>query len=1232
MSDPTREADRTLESARFQIRARLGSGGMGIVYDAFDTERGIRVALKTLRNATPDALFRFKQEFRALADVRHPNLVTLYELLCIDDEWLFTMELIDGVDLLTYLRPSQGDPHQQPTETLPTGARPPGAAPESSSDDAGAPPVDPERVRATFRQLALGLHALHETGHVHRDVKPSNVLVTRDGRAVLLDFGVIGIHDAESETAARRHVVGTPRYMSPEQMRTSAGLSPASDWYAFGLVLYEALTGRRAFAGSFDTLLAAKRNEMYRPPMEVVPTIPDDLDGLCRDLLRADPPARAGFRQVLESLGGARPAAEPTPAAAPALVGREAERAALDAALARVRAGEGGVVYVLGDSGMGKSSLVSSFLDRVGAGGSCLVLAGRCHEHEAVPYKGVDRLIDELSRALALLPADRARAVLPDDVLALAKVFPVLRRLDAVAESPPRYVGLPDPFELRRRAFAALRELLARLAAPAPVVLFIDDFQWTDPDSATLLAELMTPPDVPPLLLIISSRREDQAMVELLRSKLPAAPAPWSSMIELGPLDARAARALVEAAALDGLAPDRLVRDSGGNPYFMQELLRTARGLGSGAPALTLDELLVQRASGLPRGARALLELIVVAGKPTPTPVLRAALAKLTEEPFGTALHQVSGHQLLRSRQLDDQDLLEPYHDRIRESLIAATTEEHRRTLHRTLAGAMQRVPDVDVEALAGHLEGAGEAIAAADGYARAAAAAAESLAFDRAALLYRRSLDLAPSSDVDGAERFAALADALANAGHGAEAAEAYQRTVALLEAVEPAHPLVQRCRARAAEELLRSGRIDEGLEALRAALAPVGLGLPRRDLPAVLWNRIRIRLRGTRFEPRPPEEISERDLMRMELAASAAAALSNTAHLKGALFQSQHLLEALRSGHVAHVARGIGFEAIFASLQRRPARPRIARLLEQASELAERVGDPLTVGLVHGSRGLSAYQLGDLETCVESCRQATTLVRERCTGAWFVINAIEMYELWALYYLGRLTELSRRVSSQLRAAGTHGDRYLVAMLSTGLPNQTWLMRNDLQGARHAAREAMHGWSRSGYHLQHYWDWYAMTNADLYAGDGAAASRRLAAGWGAMRSSLLLNIPMVCAEAFDLRARAALAAGSVGDARAAVRTLRRSPLAIGQTLAAMHAAGIAELLGRKDDAVGELRRAHDLATEARLGLHRAAIGARLGTLEGDAARRGDALAWMRGEGIVDPLRFLGLLYPCRPG
>ncbi|HEX6839460.1 MAG TPA: AAA family ATPase, partial [Polyangia bacterium] len=474
-------------TTRFQLRRKIGEGGMGVVWEAVDKERLTNVALKTLRTLAPDALLRFKHEFRALQDVSHPNLVSLGELVEEGGQWFFTMELVRGVPLLKWVRPHDDFGAAEVTTTGPSPPRAGSPAPTPLGT------FDEVRMRAAFAQLAEAVAALHARGLVHRDVKPSNVLVTEAGRVVLLDFGVV----AEAAAHGDGVVVGTAAYMAPEQA-SGAPVSAAADWYAFGAVLHQALTGRIP-------------NAPNASPRAFAPELPVDLDVLCRALTAADPAARPTDAEVLALLGVSAPSAVPHAAG---FVGRAGELAALHEAFAAARAQTTALV-VYGESGVGKSALVRRFIDELRAGApDALVLAARCYERESVHYKAVDGAIDALARWLSSLWPDELERLLPSELALAAELFPVLLRVDAIAdlERAPALAAAPeDPHELRNRAFAALRALFAAVGATRPLVLALDDLQWADADSLALIAELVRAPDAPRLLLVLTMRATDEA-------------------------------------------------------------------------------------------------------------------------------------------------------------------------------------------------------------------------------------------------------------------------------------------------------------------------------------------------------------------------------------------------------------------------------------------------------------------------------------------------------------------------------------------------------------------------------------------------------------------------------------------------------------------------------------------------------------------------------------------------
>src|SRR6266542_1567547 len=188
------------DTDRFTVRRRLGSGGFGTVYEVYDNERSSVVALKALRRADPHTIYRFKHEFRNLADIVHPNLATLYELISEDEQWFLTMELVRGVDFLEYVRGSQAPPRSTTVAPASLADIEPTRWDwnRSSNDDdavsrshrpAHVAPARIDNLRTALRQLAEGIHTLHQHGILHCDIKPSNVLVSEEGRVVLLDFG-----------------------------------------------------------------------------------------------------------------------------------------------------------------------------------------------------------------------------------------------------------------------------------------------------------------------------------------------------------------------------------------------------------------------------------------------------------------------------------------------------------------------------------------------------------------------------------------------------------------------------------------------------------------------------------------------------------------------------------------------------------------------------------------------------------------------------------------------------------------------------------------------------------------------------------------------------------------------------------------------------------------------------------------------------------------------------------
>jgi eukaryotic-like serine/threonine-protein kinase len=320
--------------------------------------------LKTLRSMSADGLLRFKREFRDFLDLAHPNLISLGELFSEGRDWFFTMELVEGMTFLDWVRPSpNGKPASFSTASLtsPSARTVPEFTPRLR--DALWAPLDLTRLRSALAQLVEGVMALHAAEKVHRDIKPSNVLVAPDGRVVLLDYG-LATEARREEQLSSTDVVGTIEYMAPEQA-AARPIGPPADWYAVGVMLYEALTGEVPFAGAALEVLMNKQRLEPTPPSALQPSVPPELDRLAVELLRFDPARRPDGPEILRRLGVApvtidRNASRPSLTSAPPFIGRAAELVELRAAYEASRKGAV-TVHVHGESGVGKSALVRRF-------------------------------------------------------------------------------------------------------------------------------------------------------------------------------------------------------------------------------------------------------------------------------------------------------------------------------------------------------------------------------------------------------------------------------------------------------------------------------------------------------------------------------------------------------------------------------------------------------------------------------------------------------------------------------------------------------------------------------------------------------------------------------------------------------------------------------------------------------------------------------------------------------
>ena len=300
--------------------------------------------------------------------------------------------------------------------------------------------------------------------------------------------------------------------------------------------------------------------------------------------------------------------------------------------------------------------------------------------------------------------------------------------------------------------------------------------------------------------------------------------------------------------------------------------------------------------------------------------------------------------------------------------------------IHGRLARTYELKGDVDPEILVEHWRGAGRLNRAGDHAAVAAEHASNAFAFDRAARLYRIALELGERPAADRQRMRAQLADALANGGRGAEAAEAF------LEAAEGANTAdALELRRRAAECWLHTGHFDQGVDAIREVLASAGLSIsktPRRALGSLLPRRLWLRVRGLGYTRRDPTQVATEVLTRIDILRSVATGLSMIDVIHGADFNTRHVLAALRAGEPHRVARALAVESAHSSTGGGKTKARTLRLAAAATALATELADPHAIGLAKAVSGIGAFLRGEWRAARDLCREADQVLRDSTRG----------------------------------------------------------------------------------------------------------------------------------------------------------------------------------------------------------------------------------------------------------
>ncbi len=780
----------------------IGHGGMGVVYSAIDKKNNEAVAIKVGKTGNGNTDF-IKREFRTLAKIRHPNLVVLKELHQSGGTVFFSMEHVEGDSF-------NSTSVTQKKEGVPW-------LPDQLSELCGR-----------LLDLAGGIDFLHRSGYAHCDIKPSNILVTPSGRVVILDLGLAQSFQRQRNRQGQGFG-GTSAYMSPEQA-SGEPVRAASDWFSFGVVMFETLFGCKPFQGDpLDVLFDKLAGNAAVPSSEETGVDPS-LSNLCLGLLNPEPTERPGVEEIRQCLGAF--SKEPkvslrTPAAQAGFFGRRQELRQLNRRLVDSRhAHNPTLVFVEGKSGVGKTQLIQKFLENYRDASESIIVSGRCYENERIPYKAIDAVVGELAIQWRLL--DQPGAVSPPLINAISSVF---KGFAGSFDSPHEVSNTTKTVE---EGLAAVLQALS--AEGRNIIIFIDDVQWADADSGELLCEMIR--DVP--LLLICSHRPMQRPNQFFRhlSKELANPLQGGRTLQrvnVGPFSDQDAERFLDRnfPSLNKQVLKKTISASAGVPMFLTSLAEQLHTM----PADQIESNSLDWARNLGPQEERLLQFVCASGYPLPQSI--AFQASGISHDSEACVSDLASRRLVTLSQSDGELMLTPFHDMIRESIYSKLDAQQRKTVHASIATVSEEKPGVPPDRLAFHFRAAGDRAKCCQYSIAAGDVAAKSRAFDEAVRAYKDALEHFVGTNKENQFLKQKLASSLGQLGRSSEAGDLYFE---LAELEEGGHQFLQ----QAAYQYCVAGRIDDALQGFERLLKPWGYNIFDSEV-SVLWRLAWLRLKLT-------------------------------------------------------------------------------------------------------------------------------------------------------------------------------------------------------------------------------------------------------------------------------------------------------------------------------------------------------------------------------------------------
>lgn len=1229
---------------RYTLEETLGMGTYGQVFSAWDNVRSHRVALKILRDVSPAALLRFKHEFRALNDLRHPNLVRVFKLGRDRHIWFIAMELVRGVPFTqptTNVR-TLNDPqvHSEETAWLEPRTRPKHLPSHTANtltiDDSITPIFDLYTVRDRMLQLSQGISALHRMHIIHCDLKPSNILVTQQGRVVILDFGV---SQNVSPLGAHQHhdglYAGTRAYMAPEVLHT-AQTTPAFDWYAVGMMLAELLTGHHAsilsstpYPTLCDCFIQAKQSH---------PSYQELLD-LALALLHPDPERRASYKEVLAACKAS--AIEDQPAhyhAQTAFVGREHELARLHQSYQNFLEGTPETIIIEGPHGSGKSALCRQFLQEIILSKSpAYVLFARCKSDELLGYRAFDEVVDGLAAVLRALPKEEREHLQPLCTPALTSLFPALRSIHPSGQ----LTAAPTPTsEFKEDALYALHELLAEVAHRRRLIIWVDDIHNADRDSLRWIARIFGPGVRPHALLLLTQQpratlAHDPVDIRTLGYAVPR--------ISLQTFNESTARAAVKLWLSPAMAKrpaliDEIVTLGQGRPDALRSLCRYADYVQHFPRDITLAQLIENRIRQLSQLERELLSIIALALGPVDIRmIMRLCDARPVD--IDQALYWLSRKMLIRSATTIDDEHYEVWDQSVYHAVRQLLDAETQQDLHRRFAEMGEQLEDMRPATLLTHLTRARD-FARAESYALQRAAASERAgAWESAAELYNLLLQLHQTQDKQTPTALTLRAiDCQLRTGR-LPAAAALMAALAERLPRDEAYAL----HLRAAETYTLCGMPAEGNAQTRRAQRLTGRDYfirpiaPQLVRVAALRAKIEMRIRMldiSKLTDAPLEPTHETLLGTLRVSGIE---LGLTDATRAFEFSLRELDLALDLNRKLPIARAL---ASFCSLNAGgglPQQQRAYRWLDLAQRLTGTSKDQLTEEWIKICRYTVDYQMGHYKHMWERLDQSHQWLTKNASHQSLMVTHVDVYRLLTATLQGDLPRLRKIYYNQIADARVRNNRNAeITMTLIGF--LTWF----LDDAPAAARSVIHRIdtirpaTADDQQLYHFFIARSKADIALYEQNTRAISTNLKTFQGFESTMLCQNVESVRQDTQFTLGRLALAQAK--QRRSISRKEKQNLMRWGQELAQSHVplaqgwgnhllAGLAMLENNPRRAQRLLERAIAAHQEHELHLF-GEISRAAARCAGFDAHTEDPYQTLRSMGIVRPERLVQSYHP----